>query len=333
VNTRRATLCLLALAACERPSAPSPTAPDPVHAARTEFELVDGAYRAGTSKLYSRGDFFDDPFSRAALDEGDFIGRLQTLFGPQPGGEYVLRHKATGFIITAYSAQSGPSFGGGPRYPGALPAPDARGDLDQIVADAPAIAARMAADPVVAAGDPAGEVGAARTPSERAAALKKLGAYDRHLADLRAPVGFPVVAARLDALVEAVPPADWDRTGYDEDSETVVHVGAAHGASFSDELDASASLTYLLANAEAARPAAGSDPDRSYVLDEYVIDFYLAHAADLAAFAPRVRAAWDRFARLARAEDDELRDLLVTRARATGLALELSPSHVAAALP
>ena len=305
--------------------------PDPIRAARAEFEVIDGAYMSGTSKLYSRSDFFADPFSRAAMDEGDFIGRLRALFGPRLGDDYVLRHKATGFIITAYSAQSGPSFGGGPRYPGALPGPDSNDRFDQLVANQKAAAALIAIDPM-AADDPSSELAGARTPAERAAALEKLGAYERHLADMRAPIGFAQVAARLDALVEQVSPADWERTGYDEDAEVVMHVGVAHGVSFSEQLDPTASLTYLLVDAEAARPTVDDGPDLSYELDEHVLDFYLAHSADLTRFAPRVRAAWDRFARLARGYGGEIGDLLVGRAKDTGEALKLSPSYIATAL-
>src|SRR5688500_17217982 len=89
-------------------------------AAELEFERLPPSYAMGTSKLYSRCDFLplDDPL---AFDEGDFVGRLRALFGPAEDDAVVLRHRATGYVVTAYSAQSGPSYGGGPRYPGVLP--------------------------------------------------------------------------------------------------------------------------------------------------------------------------------------------------------------------
>ncbi len=41
-------------------------------------------------------------------------------------------------------------------------------------------------------------------------ATREYAAYQRHLADLRGPPGFSDAVNRLDALIEAAPPADWD---------------------------------------------------------------------------------------------------------------------------
>ena len=106
----------VALCACERAEptpAPEPN-PDPVQQARAEFELVPGDLAGGTHKLYSRGDFAPGLSIEQQFDEGDFIGRLRTLFGAREGDDYVFRHKQTGYIVTAYSGDSGPSYGGGP---------------------------------------------------------------------------------------------------------------------------------------------------------------------------------------------------------------------------
>lgn len=111
-------LCGLALGACGRRSptdrvtaAPDPVQPDPVKQAREDFELVAAASAGGTSRLYSRGDFLPTGDARA-FDEGDFIGRLRTLFGPAPGDLYVLRDRKTALVVTAYSAKGGPVYGG-----------------------------------------------------------------------------------------------------------------------------------------------------------------------------------------------------------------------------
>jgi len=97
-----------AVAAAADVAAPTTSGPvsDPVGAVRTEFEAIQSAYSGVTGKMYSRADFrpLDDI---TWLDEGDFIGRLRSLFGAVRGDEYVLRHRQTGLVVTAYAAPSG----------------------------------------------------------------------------------------------------------------------------------------------------------------------------------------------------------------------------------
>lgn len=107
--------------------------------AGSEFELLQGAQVSG-HKLYARTLFFplDDPRARSPID---FRFRLSTLFGfvdtghaederePEEGEgwEWVLRHRATNIVVYAYSAQSGPSYGGAQRIvrvDGSAPAAD-----------------------------------------------------------------------------------------------------------------------------------------------------------------------------------------------------------------
>ena len=218
-----------------------------------EFERLPQDYAAGTSKLYSRGDFLslDDPL---AFDEGDFVGRLRALFGPAEGDEYVLRHRATGLVVTAYSAQSGPSYGGGPRFEGPLPAPETLEWAPAASSEGEQRAARIAADPELAAGPPS------RRPEHRRprldlAEIQRLRELDhrwhRRFADANAPRGLAEVVARLDALVSSVRPADWEAIRYYSDGPSVYRVGARDGESFSDELPTAESLDVLLRMAEA----------------------------------------------------------------------------------
>jgi hypothetical protein len=317
----------------KQPVVPDPVKQTPVEIARAEFELIPGDFAIGTSKLYSRGDFLDEPFGEAAFDQGDFIGRLRTLFGARPGDEYVLRHKATGFVITAYAGASGPSYGGGPNYRGALGAPPAPKDaLTRITDGRGNIQARIAADPILAAGSPMAELATAKTNDQREAISKRVARFNRHMADAMAPVGFPPVASELERLVEAVPPADWEVTRYDEDSNTVDRAGAAHGESFTEELEPEAGLAFLLDTAEhrdpAARDAIGGIP---WDADSHVLYYFAAHP-ELASFAPRVRTAWQRLARSTRSYDGDLRASLSDEVRSFATKLHIPANEVTAAL-
>ncbi len=288
--------------------------------------MIAQDYRAGTSKLYSRGDFLASPYGHEAFDTGDFIGRLRTLYGPQPGNEYVLRHKATGFVVTAYSGASGPSFGGGPRYFGALPAPDHLSMLPP-ASDPAAILARRAADPVIAAGDPSQEL--ATRPAD-AALGKRIATYNRHMADADAPVGMPPIVARLDALLESVPPADWEETGYDEDSVTVSRAGAAGGHSFAQELAPAQAIEFLLAEAEHEH----LDPEvpLAWSANLHALYYFQPHADELASYQPRVRDVWQRFATTVKARPASERTLLADALRDLAPPLHLTGAQVDAAL-
>jgi hypothetical protein len=74
---------------------------------------------------------------------GDFLGRVWSIYGPPGKGEpsesfdYTFIDRKTGIIFTAYSAGSGPSYGGGFRYDGPFPPPPTpAGHLQPRVRDA-----------------------------------------------------------------------------------------------------------------------------------------------------------------------------------------------------
>lgn len=292
----RAAFLLLALAACEHATAdqkkpPEPPKPDPVEQARAEFDLLAPDYAVGTSKLYSRGSFLPDSADMAAgFDEGDFTGRLRTLFGPRADDDYVLRHKKTGFIITAYSGDSGPSYGGGPRYVGALPP---AGDTTAMAASTAELAdreARMKADPMLRGGIPSVND------------VKQYRLYQRHLDDAIAGPERGAVIARLDALVSLVPPADFSELRYYEDDPTVYRIGAKGGHSFNDEVPATEGMAFLVARTKTADGFEG---------DVNLISYYLEHKGELAAHKPEALAALTHLSEIAKHETDaEMRDLL-----------------------
>ncbi len=314
-------LIFVGLAACElatAPPAPHPPAPDPVRDAQQRFEPIDPAFAVGANAVYARGDLLGDDSAALAHDSGDFVGRLRTLFGPTPGNVYVLREKATGFVISAPAGHREPSFGGGLRFNGPMPPPDPDGYLDRWLDNLKAGDERITADPQHIAGPPP------------VAAKRDYAGYQRHLSDLRGPPGFSDTVTRLDALIEAVPPADWDgvESNDDDDAGVVMHVGVKHGASFAIELAAADAMTHLLEVANGPRIA---DTDFAFKRDQRVLDYYMAHRKELARFAPVVRAVWDRFARDATSAN-QLRAVLLVEAQVAAEALELPPSYVAAAL-
>ena len=72
-------LAIVAFGACERDVvpidkrllvAPDPVNKTPVELAHEKFEVIPGDFAIGTSKLYSRGDFFADPYGTEAFDQG-----------------------------------------------------------------------------------------------------------------------------------------------------------------------------------------------------------------------------------------------------------------------
>jgi hypothetical protein len=265
-------------------------------------------YAIGTSKGYSRGDFMPDAPLEAQFDEGDFIGRLRTLFGPGTNDEYVLRSKRTGYVITAYSGKSGPSYGVGPHYVGALPPADPRALMARAVpaADDPAVAARIAADPVLANYD-------ADRPDMHA-----LQIHERHLSDAKYGPELAVTVARLDALVSAVPPADWEKVEYYDEAPSVYRVGAAHGKAFNVELPPATALEFLFKQTteDAIDPFAIASP----------IEYYLQHQDELADQRPHIVAAYRRFVVMAKSSR-ELSGSLLEYARDLGARLKvpLSP--------
>lgn len=289
--------------------------------ARSEFEVLPGGYRLGTSKQYSRRDFLplDDP---RAMSEGDFIGRLRAVFGPVEGDEVVLRHRATGFVVTAYAAQSGPSYGGGPRYPAELPKPVTTPSFAEIFAEQQARAARVKADPVLAKGPPvdwAKNDPNTLSPSDWKALRQEEREWFKRLNDVRAPVGFDKVVAQLDELVNSVTPVDWQGTRYWGDGKFVYAVGVRSGRDFQEELSLAEGIGYLLGQAECRPPSFQDGEGSASGDDERVVSYWLHHAQKRnrldGALLPRVQAAWFRSIASAQRKPEKLRKLLLDQAR------------------
>jgi hypothetical protein len=319
---------------------PIPNAPA---IARDEFQILPRSNGAGTSKLYSRRDFLpvDDP---RAFDEGDFIGRLRALFGPAEGDEYVLRHRATGFVITAYSAQSGPSYGGGPRLSadarvleGGAPPPQTKASFETLTRESKERRARVEADPVLKKGTPVdwGKIDvAALSPAELRALREKELAFSRHFGDVASPPGFPPAVVRLDELVNGVAPADFEETRYYGDDPSVIRFGARGGASFSETLPPDKGLDFLLERSEAKdRPKETALPSDSP--DQNVVDYAVRmkrHGDALDSRRARVEAAWFRLVSRAKSYDGDIRDLVLKSAAGAAPVLGIDPVKADAAV-
>lgn len=312
---------------------------DPASAARREFEIIDARHAVGTRKMYSRGDFLplDD---ENALSEGDFIGRLRTLFGAVANDEYVFRHVATGFIVTAYTRQSGPSFGGGSRYRADVAADASPLDFALSVEEEPGAQARIAADPILAGG-PAVDWSKVDLktlpPAELRALREKEHAWFRRLHDASAPPGFAEVVARLNGLLDAVRPADWEVTRYWGDDPSVYRVGAKGGVAFHDELAPADGLDLLLTLAETDAASLVDSASGTSGADERIVEYFVYHAKRGALSddaLPRVQAAWYRHvARIGGRTDREMRARLLdsARARIAPLKIERAKGEVAIA--
>ena len=178
--------------------------------AEAEFEKLPREFNAGMAKAYARADFLplDDP---GGSSEADFIGRLRALFGPVEGDEYVLLHRESGLIVTAWAGKSGPSYGGGMLYTEAKAALGAPPSLTAVAAAAQARAARIAADPSLTRSRPV-------RPSEHDVESMDLAAltafrerelaWRRHYHDVAAGPEFARVVARLEELVASVDPVE-----------------------------------------------------------------------------------------------------------------------------
>ncbi len=86
---------------------------EPVSAAR----FTRSAAAENTAKLFNRADLYDRKAYDWAKSTGDFLGRLWALYGEpdtigREGFTYHLRDEVTGKAFSAYSASSGPAFGG-----------------------------------------------------------------------------------------------------------------------------------------------------------------------------------------------------------------------------
>jgi hypothetical protein len=240
------------------------------------------------------------------FDEGDFIGRLRTLFGATADDEYVFRHKATGYVITAYAGKSGPAFGGGARYPGALPPPDPKALMQAAFdkPDDPAVTARKAADPILAKGP--------GTPAD----FREMQEYSRHLADAEAGPELATAVKRLNALLDAVPPADWQTTMFYDEGPGVYRIGAKDGHSFNVELPAADAFAFLASDAESRDPKErdelGGIP---FDADSAVLVFYTEHQDELHDQRPRALAAYQRLLTEAKSYTGDLRASLLDEAR------------------
>jgi hypothetical protein len=83
----------------------------PQSADPSRFERVTPSKAIGTSRRRNRINL------KQTDDFGDFLSRLWSLYGPPDevgfeGFTYTFRDKETGMIFTAYSAGSGPAYGG-----------------------------------------------------------------------------------------------------------------------------------------------------------------------------------------------------------------------------
>jgi hypothetical protein len=225
-----------------------PANPDAVKRARDTFTLVPAIDRTGSCSLFLREHLV--PMPAAADDIGDFVGRLRTLFGPVANNEYTLRD-ASGLVIIAAVNPSGPGYYGN-------------------TYDNRARRARIAADPLLAHGPPRD--------------MGQMPAYVLH--DEIASAG-PALTERvfeLDALVNSVPPADWQMTDYFSSKDGVFHLGAAHGRSFEEELPPTRSLHFLLDAAD--RDGAGS------FIEFVALNYYARNPKPLSADRSRVLAAY-----------------------------------------
>jgi hypothetical protein len=270
------------------------------------------------------------------MSEGDFIGRLRALFGPVEDDHYVLRHRATGFIITAYSAQSGPSYGGGPRYQGKPLEGSAA--LDHLF-DGEARAARIEADPVLAMGRPSERSKIDReslTGEQLQEILRADHVWMKRMYDVAAPPGFDKVVARLEELVSSVLPADWEETRIWAEEPSVYRVGARNGKAFSDTLGVTEGLDELLVRAERGQKSLiDTSSGMDHGPNRHVIDYWTYHVAQgqrLDAALPRVQAAWFRHVEEARRESEDIRTLLLEQARKDIPALKLDARKAEAAL-
>jgi hypothetical protein len=165
----------------------SPAVKDAERLLRVEYELLDHR-SCGGAKLYARGSFL--PFG----DE-DFFGRLRVVFGPpqrhgDDRGYFCLRQRSSGVRVYAYSAQSGPSYGG---------EPDSQESMDR----------RFAADPVLRDGHPVDwSLHEHDDPTERHRLSVLEHAWGRRAMDALAPADARQAITRLDQLLNSISPAN-----------------------------------------------------------------------------------------------------------------------------
>lgn len=150
-------------------------------------------------------------------------------------------------------------------------------------------------------------------------------AYEKRLADALASPPFVKLVTRLDQLLEAVTPADWEKVAYFDEQPSVYRTGARHGVSFQDELPPADAIRYLLDLTDKTAP------EERMMHDMAVIDYFIEHQSELAAVLPRVQAAWFRYVEMAK-QDQELRELFLDDAREKVAALKIDRTRAAAML-
>jgi hypothetical protein len=124
------------------------------------------------------------------------------------------------------------------------------------------------------------------------------------------------VVERLETLVEAVPPADWEKTIVFVDH--AYRIGAKGGHSFKIEVSPSEAFEVLAKDAESPDPQAVR-PDR------HVVQYFLAHQDVLARQRGRVLAAYNRLVAAAKTDKGDDRDLMLEEARKLAGKLHVPP--------
>ncbi len=183
-----------------------------------DFERLPPEAGRGTSKLFSRSDLWGAPDPERAYSEGDFVGRLITLFGkPDADGGFVLRHVPSGLVVTASCGASGPVYGGFAR-----PMPGTRADLEKAKDEWAAMDVKLAAS-----------LGTGELPTLDMLESRK--ALWRKLAEMSAPEGYADVVDLLEQLVGAAPLTDYERI--DDTGDLGPHrVGVRNGEPFIEKL-------------------------------------------------------------------------------------------------
>lgn len=161
------------------------------------FERIPGVLVGVTSKMFSWGDFLPPGDSRG-LEAEFFLERLRSLFGKAENDTWVFRHRGTGLVVTAYCAQSGPSFGGGARLAEVVPLTASDAQIREALSHIEVIGLRVVEPPPPT--DP--RVGTADASS---AELAELHEDERRqtfrMLEQRAPEGFAAAAAELAHLL------------------------------------------------------------------------------------------------------------------------------------
>lgn len=183
-----------------------------------DFERLPPEAGRGTTKLFARSDLWGAPDPERAFSEGDFIGRLITLFGkPDADGGFVIRHKQTGLIVTAYSAAQGPTYGGLARTQ-----QHTRADFEKMKDEWAALDVKLVAS-----------LGTGELPSLDMLESRK--ALWRRLAEMSAPEGYADVVEALEQIVQEAPLTDYERI--DDTGDLGAHrVGVRNGEPFVEKL-------------------------------------------------------------------------------------------------